>query len=358
MNPLLLMLSAWLLVLVFALAGFSKLQDASATAQSLKDFGVPEAAARQAAQLLPWLELAIAGGLLLPYVAWFAALSASVLLALFTVVVVLALRRGERPSCNCFGQVRSRPISGATAVRNGLFTACAALLVLAGADALEPGLVGVSAAAMGAVQGSSVAITILVGVAALQFWLMLHLTRQHGRMLLKIDNLELKLQGLGVPTTGHFLSGQVPARGSPAPDFEGTALSGRPLSLSGLMTEHRPLLMLFVSADCAPCKELLLDLSVWLTASERQRVLVISSGSAEANRSKFSDQPQDLVLVQTALEINERYGVIATPSALRLDRDGRIDSDLAIGHDAIQQLLAAASAPRATPGLPALATGA
>lgn len=357
MNPLLLVLCAWLLVLVFALAGFSKLQDASATAQSLKDFGVPEAVARQAAQLLPWLELAIAAGLLLPYLARVAALVASVLLALFTIAVILALRRGERPSCNCFGQVRARPISGATAVRNGVLTACALLVTLAGADGLAFGLPSASAVALGQIQGGTLAIVGLLVIAAVQFWLMLHLTRQHGRMLLKIDNLELKLQGLGVPTTGHFLGGQVPARGSPAPAFAGTALSGHPLSLSGLVAEHRPLLMLFVSADCTPCKELLADLPGWLTASERQRVLVISSGSVEANRSKFSEQPQDQVLVQEAMEINELYGVIATPSALRLDRDGRIDSDLAIGHDAIHQLLAASKTPRAAPGLQALASG-
>lgn len=358
MNPLILVLSAWLLVMVFALAGFSKLKDASATAQSLKDFGLPDAAARQLAQWLPWLEIAVAMGLLLPYLAWFAALVASVLLVLFTAAVVLALRRGERPSCNCFGQVRARPISGATAVRNGVFTACAALLVLAGADTLEHGLLSASASALMSMQGSTVVIAALVVVAAMQFWLMLHLTRQHGRMLLKIDNLELKLQGLGVPTSGQFLSGQVPARGGLAPAFAGTALSGRPVSLSGLVAENRPLLLLFVSADCAPCKELLADLSDWLTAVERQRVLVISSGSAEANRSKFSEQPQDQVLVQDAMEVNELYGVIATPSALRLDRDGCVDSDLAIGHDAIQQLLAASKAPRATPGLQALVSGA
>ena len=55
MNSLVLVCSAWLLVMVFALAGFSKLSDAAATAQSLKDFGVRETLARQGAPLLPWL---------------------------------------------------------------------------------------------------------------------------------------------------------------------------------------------------------------------------------------------------------------------------------------------------------------
>ena len=87
------------------------------------------------------------------------------------------------------------------------------------------------------------------------------------------------------------------------------------------------------------------------------RLLVISSGSVEANRRNFNALLPEQVLVQSAFEVNELFGVVATPSALRLDRDGRVDSDLAIGGDAIKRLLGTA-VPAPAKGLPALVTGA
>ena len=356
---LILIVCGWLVFGVFALAGFSKLQDASAVAQSLVDFGVPQAASRQVARWLPWLELALATALLLPRLAWLAAAVAVLLLGCFTVAVSVALLRGQRPSCNCFGQVRSRPISTATAVRDLLFTACAAVLVWAGADALAPGLLAITVLGLGQAQASNLVMAVLGVLVAIQFWLLLHLTRQHGRVLLKIDNLELKLQGLGVPATGQLLSGQVPPRGSAAPVFVAPTLSGRQISLQSQLAERKPLLLLFVSADCAPCRDLIAELPAWLQRAGRDKLLVISSGSIDANRGKFNDLQADQVLLQTGFEVNALYGVIATPSALRLNADGHIDSDLAIGSDAIKQLLGVSADPQPVANLHGLtpATG-
>ena len=352
----LLILSGWLVAGVLTLAGFSKLQDAASTAQSLKEFGVPEALARQGARLLPWFELCLAALLLLPQVAWLAAVAAAMLLAAFTVAVSVALMRGQHPSCNCFGQVRARPIGPATALRNTFFTACAVLLATSGAAALEPGLLGMTLLALGRVQATMLVVVALALVVAVQFWLMLHLTRQHGRLLLKVDNLELKMQGLGVPVAGQFVSAQVPARGTAAPIFEATALSGRPLKLQSLLAERKPLLLLFVSAECAPCKELIAEVPQWLPRGGHERLMVVSSGGLDANRGKFPGLSLDWVAVQVAFEINELYGVMATPSAMRLDSDGNVNSGLAVGSDAIKQLFASAEM-RPGMGLPELMPG-
>lgn len=352
-----LIVGGWLLVGVLVLAGLSKLRNASATAQTLVDFGVPQPVARQAAPLLPWLELALAALLLVPGLAWPAALVTTALLAIFTLAVSVALVRGHRPNCNCFGQVRARPITAVTALRDALFTTCAGALAWAGAEGLAPGLLAGTALALGRVQGFALALAVLGALVAVQSWLLLHLARQHGRLLLKIDNLELKLQGLGVPATGALLGSQVLPQGTHAPQFAAGALSGRQVSLQTLLDQRQMLLLLFVSADCAPCHELVAELPGLLQRDGLGRLVVISSGSAEANRRKFNALPPEQVLVQTAFEVNELFGVVATPSALRLDRDGRVDSDLAIGGDAIKLLLGPV-APATAKGRPALFAGA
>lgn len=263
----------------------------------------------------------------------------------------------QRPNCNCFGQVRNWPITTLTAVRDALFTVCAGALAWAGPDALAPGLLASTALAFGQVQGVALALAALGALVAVQSWLLLHLARQHGRLLLKFDNLELKLQGLGVPANGALLASQGFLRGTPAPHFAADALSGRQVSLQSLLDQRQMLLLLFVSADCAPCHELVADLPNLLRRDNLGRLLVISSGSVEANRRHFNALLPEQVLVQSAFEVNELFGVVATPSALRLDRDGRVDSDLAIGGDAIKRLLGPA-VPAPAKGLPALVTGA
>jgi len=52
------------------------------------------------------------------------------LLALFTFLVVLSLRRGLRPSCHCFGRVTDAPIGPGTVVRNLVLMAVAVAVVL------------------------------------------------------------------------------------------------------------------------------------------------------------------------------------------------------------------------------------
>ncbi len=73
---------------------------------------------------------------------------------------------------------------------------------------------------------------------------------------------------------------------------------------------------------------------------------------------KLNNLPPDQVLVQSAFDVNALYGVIATPSALRLDHDGHIDSDLAIGSDAIKQLRGVSPGPQPTAGLLSMAPAA
>ena len=128
------------LAAVFAVAGTAKLLDAAGSRAALEGFGVPRAAARPAGMVLPAAELAIAAGLLVPASAWWSALAAAGLLAVFMAAIGVSMARGAAPDCHCFGRLHSAPVSWRTQLRNGVLAAAAGVAVLAGrgASGLSP----------------------------------------------------------------------------------------------------------------------------------------------------------------------------------------------------------------------------
>ncbi|HJT89829.1 MAG TPA: MauE/DoxX family redox-associated membrane protein, partial [Bryobacteraceae bacterium] len=99
-----------LLAFVFLLAGAAKLLDPVGLRQSWRDFGLPAALAKPAVLGLPVLELTV-GVLLIPAsLAWYGAWGALGLLTAFLIVVGIAVVRGRKPDCRCFGQVHSSPV--------------------------------------------------------------------------------------------------------------------------------------------------------------------------------------------------------------------------------------------------------
>lgn len=119
-----------LLAIVMAGSGAGKLQDLDDSRQMMVDFGLPYAAARPVGTALPWVEIAIGGGLLVgPAAAW-AAWAALVLLAVFTLAVALNMAAGRRPDCRCFGPLHVATIGWRTLSRNALLMALAAGILL------------------------------------------------------------------------------------------------------------------------------------------------------------------------------------------------------------------------------------
>jgi hypothetical protein len=63
--------------------------------------------------------LLVAGLALLPVAtAWWGAVAALALLALFLAAIAFSFARGRRPDCHCFGQLHSAPIGSRTVIRN------------------------------------------------------------------------------------------------------------------------------------------------------------------------------------------------------------------------------------------------
>ncbi len=114
------------------MAAWGKLRDPERSRAAAVGLGVPRPVAQVASTALPVLELAVAGALVVPPIAFLGSVVAVGLLAVFSALVGVNLARGRRPPCACFGQLRVRPIGPGTLVRTVALLGVAAVAVIAG----------------------------------------------------------------------------------------------------------------------------------------------------------------------------------------------------------------------------------
>ena len=327
-----------LLAVVFTAAGAGKLLDRSLTRKNLVDFGMPSWLARPIGLLLPLLELLIAALLLSGRFAWWAGVGALLLLLAFTVIIATNLFLGRKPECHCFGQVRSRPIGWSTVVRNGALALCAAFVVMAGRAT------PVSVRDLGAYlePWQRVALAVTAGVVAaffVQAWLILHLFKQHGRLILRLDELENRLAATSTPQGHQGQQLQGLPLGAPAPSFELPTLSGQLISLDVLHSNKKAVLI-FSDPNCSPCTALLPDIAGWQRDhADGVRVVLVSRGAEKVNRARVKQYGIRELLLQRDREVAALYGAIATPSAVLIASDGSIGSRVVTGPDAIRNLV-------------------
>lgn len=340
-----------ILCLVLAIAGIAKLGDRAGTRQALLGFGVPPWLTPTLATLLPSVELG-AGLALLPVpTAWWGSVAALALLVLFLAAIGYNLARGRRPDCHCFGQLHSAPIGSPTVVRNLVLATLALILVLQPGRDPGPGLLSLTAGATPAlITAIAMGVLALVGTA-FNGWLLSNLLRQNGRLLLRLDTLEETLRAPGQAdeaADGRLASASDAAVGALAPAFTLPSLGGEPVSLDLLSSAGKPVMLVFVDPNCGPCTALLPEVAGWQRDhAERFTVAVVTRGTAERNAKKISRSGVQGVLLQAGQEISERYGTLATPSAVVVDAAGRIASPVASGSEGIRRLVTRFSHPPA-----------
>ena len=105
-----------LLAAIFLLAATAKLRSRDAFADVLHDL-MPSALVSITATVVPMIELALAAALLNAADSRIAAAAALVLLAGFTIVLVVLWRRGAK-SCGCFGETTANDNNGSGIIRN------------------------------------------------------------------------------------------------------------------------------------------------------------------------------------------------------------------------------------------------
>ncbi len=199
----------------------------------------------------------------------------------------------------------------------------------------------------------------LAGAALfLMGWLGWQLLRQNGRILLRLDELEQRLNEL------EFGGDEEPEGlllGSEAPTFDLPDLAGERKSLAQF--RGQPVLLIFFNPDCGFCRELSPKLAALDIGSRRgveadptisqanNRLLtssatagqplplLLSTGDAEKNRQFFAEHKVSYpVLLQTDGEVAKAYQTHGTPSGYLIGPDGKIASELVMGVDALLKL--------------------
>ncbi len=307
-----LLIARLLLALVFAVAGASKLADRAGSRRAVADFGLPAWLAAPLAVLLPLAELAVAAALIPASTAWWGTVGALALLLLSIVGISANLARGKQPECHCFGQLHSAPAGWRTLARNGSLAAVAGFVVWRGYGGAGPSALGWLGDLSTARLAGIVAVLVLLGLLAAQWWFLLNLMRQNGRLLARLEALEGALTSGSLSSSGNGSPAHpeegLPV-GSPAPDFELPDLSGRTLSLGTLRASGKPTLLVFTDPNCGPCQALLPEVGRWQRElTEELTISLISQGEPEQDRAEADEHGLSNVALQGARRLPSPTG--------------------------------------------------
>jgi thiol-disulfide isomerase/thioredoxin len=132
---------------------------------------------------------------------------------------------------------------------------------------------------------------------------------------------------------------QTPAIGEAAPEIVLPNLQGERLELASL--RGRSTVVLFWSPRCGFCQHMLPQLKAWerKPAPRSPQLLVVSTGGLDENLAMGL---KSHVVLDAEGSLMDRFGATGTPTAVLVDRDGRIASALAVGADHVMRLVRAA----------------
>jgi peroxiredoxin len=220
-----------------------------------------------------------------------------------------------------------------------------------------------------------------LATSAICCWLSWQMLQQNGRMLLRLEALEKRLEeeaesspasdalrcgeqrkaeneqdGLAAAANGderagrfsnHSLTGSKIKRdglkaGTSAPEFCLPRLDGGELSLSEL--RGKLVLLVFSSPHCAPCNMLAPTLQKFHRKHPELELVMVSSESLDENRAKVKEHGLAFpVLLQKHWEVSRDYAMFAAPVAYLIDKAGIVAADVAVGVDGVLDLMPLAS---------------
>jgi thiol-disulfide isomerase/thioredoxin len=128
--------------------------------------------------------------------------------------------------------------------------------------------------------------------------------------------------------------------GEAVPSLQFADLDGKTVDLANLRGRRR--LLLFWNPDCGFCQQMLDDVKTWERnpPSEAPELVVISAGTQEGIREQGF---QSRVLLDPNFGAGQVFNAGGTPSAVVLDEDGRVASEVGIGAQAVLALAGAAT---------------
>lgn len=123
--------------------------------------------------------------------------------------------------------------------------------------------------------------------------------------------------------------------GSPAPAVSLPDLDGKTVSLADF--KGKKTLVLFWNPGCGFCRRMVDDLKAWEQKPPKgaPALLVVSTGTPEANREMGLKSP---TVLDEGFNIGRAYGAGGTPSAVLVDEEGKIASEVAVGATSVMAL--------------------
>jgi thiol-disulfide isomerase/thioredoxin/uncharacterized membrane protein YphA (DoxX/SURF4 family) len=311
------------LAAVLMVSAVAKLSDPTGTREAVTAFGLRARAGTLVALVLAPVELAVAVLLLPGATAPLGAALALALLAVFSTVVTVHLVRGSRPACNCFGRIGSSDISGRTLLRNAALAGLAVVGLLG-----EP----VGPAVFVQEQPAGVVVGVLAAAGLMAAAVLLAELLGGRRATAEQDRT-------AAVELADALTGGGQAHGA-APAFELPDLRGGTTTLDSLRAAGLPLLLVFLTPGCGPCKRLRPAVVRWAEVyGRRLQVAIVSTASPEANRLAFPGGDVPVLLDDGTTRT--AYAVAGTPGAVLVDADGLLRTPVAYGEPAVRRLLTA-----------------
>jgi len=181
---------------------------------------------------------------------------------------------------------------------------------------------------------ASIVVQVLIGIFIIGMLYVLF--KQQGRILLRLDDLELKASGASVPADLEI--------GTEVEDFRLPDLDGKRVSLSDF--REKQVLLVYWSPSCGFCDALAPDLAqLQGTLKENNtEILLVSYGDAESNRKLAAEHglTAPILLLEKApakkVIVDGIFRHQGTPSAYLLDPQGRVAEPLAVGAVTVLEL--------------------
>ncbi len=126
----------------------------------------------------------------------------------------------------------------------------------------------------------------------------------------------------------------VPVIGQFAPDFTLPNLNGENISLSAFRGTKT--MLMFWRATCPYCQQLTDRLKAWEAANSEFNLVIMAANEPEIERAR---EFRSTVLIETDREVQRMFDYDGTPSAVMINEDGKIISDIAGGEENVFALV-------------------
>jgi peroxiredoxin len=174
------------------------------------------------------------------------------------------------------------------------------------------------------------------GLIAVGAWLGYQLIRQNGRILLRLEAIDKRLSPRGDDKPQKERGLRI---GTVAPDFELPDLAGERHKLSEF--RGKDLLLIFFNPQCGFCTKMAEDLATLPLDGQDGRAVptVVTTGDREDNLQLVGRHGiRCAVLLQKEMEVASQFHAQGTPMGYRIDKEGRVASELTIGSEALLKL--------------------